>query len=156
MASQFTVLIGVTNSHASLEAVTAAGPIVRARRAKVILGHVLEVARHLPLQERQEVEARRGDQVLRRAEEAAKEAGYHAAGELLQAREAGQGILDEARDKEVDLIVLGVPAHREFGGFSLGRTAEYVLRHASCEVWVVRGSTTPSHAHHESYEVERR
>ncbi len=83
-------------------------------------------------------EARRGEQLLRRAEEAASRADYKVTGELLQAREAGPAIVDEARDRGVDAIVLGIGYKRLVGDFQVGRTADYVLKHAPCQVWVVR------------------
>ena len=38
-----------------------------------------------------------------------------------------------------DLLVVGLPYRKRFGGdFAIGRTIPYVLKHAPCEVWVVR------------------
>jgi len=76
--------------------------------------------------------------LLRHAEEAASTADYKITGELLQAREAGPAIVDEARDRGVDAIVLGIGYKRLVGDFQVGRTADYVLKHAPCQVWVVR------------------
>ena len=43
------------------------------------------------------------------------------------------------RERDADLIVLGVPYRTRFGGdFAIGRTIPYVLQNAPCTVWVVR------------------
>lgn len=132
------VLVPVTDSAASLEAVGIACRLARQSKGKVIAIHIIEVLRSLPLNVEMDNEARRGEQILRHAEEAASGAGYRISRELLQAREAGPAIVDEARDRGVDAIVLGVGYKRLIGDFQVGRTADYVLKHAPCQVWVVR------------------
>jgi nucleotide-binding universal stress UspA family protein len=58
---------------------------------------------------------------------------------LLQARDVGAAIVDEATERGVDLLVLGLPYRMRFGGdFAIGRTIPYVLQNAPCAVWVVR------------------
>lgn len=132
------ILVPIINTPASLDAVAVACSLAKQRKGKVHVVHVIEVLRSLPLNAEMESEARRGEQLLRRAEEIAQAAGYHVEGELLQAREAGQAIVDEARDREVDAIIMGVGYKRLIGSFEVGRTADYVLKNASCQVWVVR------------------
>ena len=58
--------------------------------------------------------------------------------ELFQARQTGHVIVDEAIDRGVGAIVIGVPYRRPFGRFELGPIAEYVLEHAPGYVWLVR------------------
>jgi nucleotide-binding universal stress UspA family protein len=58
---------------------------------------------------------------------------------LLQAREVGAALVDEATERDADLLIVGLPYRKRFGGdFAIGRTIPYVLQHAPCEVWVVR------------------
>ncbi len=58
---------------------------------------------------------------------------------LLQAREVGPAIVDEAVQREADLIVIGLPYRRRLGGdFDQGKTVPYVLANAPTAVWVVR------------------
>jgi nucleotide-binding universal stress UspA family protein len=47
-------------------------------------------------------------------------------------------ILDEAEQMAADVIILGHKAALGLGRFLLGSTAERVVRHASCSVFVVR------------------
>jgi len=137
------LLVPVTNSPASLEAVTMACRLAKPTRGKVAVVYVIEVLRTLPLNVEMDSEARRGEQLLRQAEEAASRADYKVTGELLQAREAGPAIVDEARDRGVDAIVLGIGYKRLVGDFQVGRTADYVLKHAPCQVWIVRQAVAP-------------
>lgn len=138
MANVQSILVPITSSPASLDAVAVACSIARQRKGRVYVVHVIEVLRSLPLNAEMEAEARRGEQLLRRAEELAESADYHITGELLQAREAGQAIVDEARARNVDAIIMGIGYKRLIGSFQVGRTADYVLKNASSQVWVVR------------------
>lgn len=143
MSTQHTTLVPIVNSPASLEAVAIACAQEKARKGKVVVVHIIEVLRSLPLNAEMEAEARRGEQLLRRAEEIAGAHGYQVKGELLQAREAGQAIVDEARDRGVDAIILGIGYKRLIGAFQVGRTADFVLKNAPCQVWVVRQGVAP-------------
>jgi APA family basic amino acid/polyamine antiporter len=57
---------------------------------------------------------------------------------LVRARDAGGAIVDEARARNAEIIVLGAPrrrlGRRERAVF--GRTVDHVLRHAPCRVLV--------------------
>ena len=77
--------------------------------------------------------------VLDLAEGVAESARQRLESVLLQARDVGAAIVDEAAERGADLIVLGVPFRTRFGGdFAIGRTIPYVLQNAPCTVWVVR------------------
>jgi nucleotide-binding universal stress UspA family protein len=147
MVTPQTFLVPITNSPASLEAVSVAAAIARARKGRVYLVHVIEVNRSLPLNAEMDAEARRGEQVIRKAEALALEAGCNVTGTLVQAREAGTAIVDEAQDRGVDAVIMGIGYKRLTGSFQVGRTVEHVLRNATCAVWVVRQSVAASHQH---------
>ena len=50
-----------------------------------------------------------------------------------------RGALRMMKVSEIHLLVVGLPYRKRFGGdFAIGRTIPYVLKHAPCEVWVVR------------------
>ncbi len=133
-----------------MEVVNVACTLAKARKGKVYVVHVIEVLRSLPLNAEMEAEARRGEQLIRRAEDIAAQVGMSVSGQLLQAREAGQAIVDEARDRGVDAIILGIGYKPLIGAFQVGRTADYILKNATSQVWVVRqGVSTPGSANHE-------
>jgi nucleotide-binding universal stress UspA family protein len=67
--------------------------------------------------------------------------------EILQARDVGTAIVDEALERDVDLIVMGIEYKRKFGEFDLGNTAPYVLKNAPCRVWLARAApSVPANA----------
>lgn len=147
MVTPQTLLVPITNTPASLEAVAVAAAFAKARKGRVYLVHVIEVNRSLPLNAEMDAEARRGEQVIRKAEAVALEAGCSVTGTLVQAREAGAAIIDEAQDRGADAIIMGVGYKRLTGSFQVGRTVDHVLKNATCAVWVVRQSVAASHQH---------
>jgi nucleotide-binding universal stress UspA family protein len=142
MATPQTILVPITASPASFEAVSVAAALAKQRKGRVYVVYVIEVNRSLPLNAELESEARRGEQLIHKAEDLADAMGLQVYGQLLQAREAGQAIVDEARDRNVDAIIMGVGYKRLIGSFQIGRTADYVLKNATCQVWVVRQPMT--------------
>jgi nucleotide-binding universal stress UspA family protein len=52
---------------------------------------------------------------------------------------AGKEIVRVAKEREFDLIVMGVEGRDAVGRFFFGSTARHVVRHASCPVLAVRG-----------------
>lgn len=142
MQQRGNILVPVTHSQASLDAVATACWAARAHRSKVLALHVIEVLRSLPLNSPVEEQARRGERILRQAENVADTAEYQIRGDLVQARAAGQAIVEEARERSIDTIVMGVEYKGLTGEFQVGRTANYVLRNAHCEVWIVRQALT--------------
>lgn len=141
------ILVPVSNSAASMEAVLIAATLAKPRRGKVFLVHVIEVNRSLPLNAELESEARRGEQMIRKAESIATAAGAEAVPTLVQAREAGAAICEEANDSGADAIILGIPFGEEGRAFRIGPIADYILNNATCEVWVVRQSVAPEDSH---------
>jgi nucleotide-binding universal stress UspA family protein len=64
-------------------------------------------------------------------------------GQWLQARDVGAAIVDETTERGADLLVVGLPYRKRFGGeFAIGRTVPYILQNAPCAVWVVRDPIT--------------
>ena len=132
------ILVPVNGSEASLMAVEFACSLAKRNRGKVHVVHVIEVKRALPLDAELLSEAQRGEEILSQAEAAAKRQDFEVEGDLLQARDAGHAIVDEAIERQVDAIILGVPFRKPFGEFELGRVPSHVLRTAHCEVMLLR------------------
>ena len=77
--------------------------------------------------------------VLDIAEATAEASRYKLETVLLQARDVGAAIVDEASERDADLLICGLPFRRKFGGdFAIGRTIPYILKNAPCAVWVIR------------------
>lgn len=112
-------------------------------KAELIAVHVVEIDWTLPLDADIAGRSEEAQQVLDQAEAAAEAAKVQLEPVLLQARDVGAALVDEATERQVDLLILGLPYRKRFGGdFAIGRTIPYVLKNAPCSVWVVREPMT--------------
>jgi nucleotide-binding universal stress UspA family protein len=119
--------------------VTLAAELGRPMKAELVGVHVVEVGWALPLDADIAARSDEAQQILDHAELTAEALKTRLEPVLLQAREVGAALVDEASERDADLLVVGLPYRRRFGGdFVIGRTIPYVLQHAPCEVWVVR------------------
>jgi nucleotide-binding universal stress UspA family protein len=107
-------------------------------KRKVHLVHIIEVPRTLPLKAVLTKESEHADKLLTEALAIAEEAGCEAVAEVVQARDAGPAIVDEARDHACALILLGFVRDTHKIHNELGKTIPYVLTNAPCRVWVVQ------------------
>jgi nucleotide-binding universal stress UspA family protein len=111
----------------------------RLAKAELVAVHVVEIDWTLPLDADIAGRSEEVQRVLDSAEGVAEESKQILEPVLLQARDVGAALVDEAVERDADLIVLGVPFRTRFGGdFAIGRTIPYVLQNAPCTVWVVR------------------
>lgn len=132
------ILVPVNGGPVDAAVIALASQIARQSRGRVYAIYVIEVRRTLPLDADLPTERQEADGVLDHVEQVAEEWDQEIETEILQARDIGTAIVEEAVEANVDLIVLGIPYRRKFGEFDLGRTVPYVLKHAPCEVWVCR------------------
>ncbi len=137
-AKMKSILVPTDGSQASMEAVALACSIAKRNKGKVYVVHVMEVKRSLPLDADLSPEAAHGEEILSQAERVADDLDFEVEGELLQAREAGHAVVDEAAERGVDVIILGVEYERPFGGYQLGKLPQYALKNAPCHVWLWR------------------
>jgi len=138
MAKFTKILVPVSGTPADPAAIRLACQIAKSDKAQVLLIHVIEMQRNLPVDAENLPAQERGEQVLGRAEQTAHALYNHIESELLQARVAGSALINEAVDRGVDLIVMGIPYRKALGDFYLGTTASYVFKNAACPVWLCR------------------
>lgn len=131
-------LVPLDGSEAAYGALVSACDIARKTKASVAAVYVIEVPRSLPLDADLLAEGQRGEEILERAEKLAAAHDVRLEGDLLQARQAGHVIIDEAIERGADAIVIGLAYHRPYGQFQLGSLVEYVLEHAPGFVWLIR------------------
>jgi nucleotide-binding universal stress UspA family protein len=132
------LLVPVDGSDAGYNALAFACDVAHRRKASVNVVSVIEVPRALPIDADLDADEARCEAVLDRAERIARDHRVKLRGELIQARKAAHAIVDEATERDVDVIVLGVAYDRPYGRFQLGALPEYVLEHANSEVWLIR------------------
>src|SRR5262249_61597456 len=108
-------------------------------KAELIGVHVVEIDWSMPLDSDVAGRSEQIQQVLDLAEGTAEAAGVKFESVLLQARDVGAALVDEAIEREADVLVVGVAYRTKFGGdFAIGRTLPYILKDPPCSVWVVR------------------
>jgi nucleotide-binding universal stress UspA family protein len=132
------IIVPTDGSRASMKAVALACDIAKRNKGRVYVVHVIEVKRSLPLDAELEPEAREGERILLQAEKVASERDFEVRTELLQARESGHAVVDEAVERGADAIILGMDYKRPFGEFQPGHLTQYVLKNAPCLVWICR------------------
>src|SRR5215212_2833540 len=129
------ILVPVNGNPTDRDMVALACEIARANKGEIHAIYVIAVQRSLPLDADLPEEATRGEEVLDNAEGIAERWDATLETELLQARDVGTAIVDEAINRDADLILLGINYEKRFGEFSLGTTVPYVLKNAPCRVW---------------------
>ena len=132
------ILVAVDGSDASYNALGTVCEIARNSKARVSVLHVIEVPRALPLDADLPGEAERGESVLTQAERLCEGHRVKVHGELVQARQAGVAIVDEATAGDVGAIALGLSFQQTTGHAPLDEVSQYVLEHALCDVWLFR------------------
>jgi len=128
------ILVPVVGTEADKEAIKLACRMAKKDKGKVWAVSVVTVKRALPLDAEIDSEIQGAEDVLDHVEVAAEEEDYEVESDVLQAREVGPAIIDEAVERGVDLILMGIQYKRRFGQFSLGNVVPYVLKNAPCPV----------------------
>ena len=128
------VLVAVGGQSSDDDAVKLACQLLLPQKGNLYIVHVIEVERGLPVDAEIAPATAKGEEVLTHMEEVAKPYKCKTQAELLQSRRAGLAVVQEAVDKQVDAIVLGMPYREVYGSFSIGETVPYVLKNAPCRV----------------------
>jgi nucleotide-binding universal stress UspA family protein len=139
------ILVPVNGTPASEHAFRWACSLARQTRAELYAIHVSEVPMEFPLNTEFVQEDNKGEAILARIEAIAAEEKCKVDAQLLQARHAGPAITLEAEDRQMEMIILGLPYRHRLGpcACALGTTSTYLLEHAPCQVifWRERIST---------------
>ncbi len=113
--------------------------VSRQTHAELIAVHVVELDWTQPLDADVAERSEEAQRVLDGAEAIAETMHGTMEAVLVQARDVGAAIVDEAAARDADLLILGLPYRTRFGGdFAIGRAVPYALKNAPCAVWVVR------------------
>ncbi|MEO8461588.1 MAG: universal stress protein [Chloroflexota bacterium] len=132
-------LIALAGDSSDARIVRLVAEIARHSKADMTAVHVVEIAWSQPLDADIAGRSESAQQILDLAEAVAEQSKVTLDPVLLQARDVGAALVDEAIERSADLLVLGLPYRTRFGGdFAIGRTIPYVLKNAPCAVWVVR------------------
>jgi nucleotide-binding universal stress UspA family protein len=133
------VMLALNGASSDARIVRLVAELARQSKAELLAVHVVEIDWTLPLDADVAGNSEEAQQVLDAAEAIAEKSKQQLEPVLLQARDVGAALVDEAIEREADLLVLGLPYRKRFGGdFVVGRTIPYILKNAPCNVWVVR------------------
>ncbi len=133
------LLIAVTGDSTDQDVLLMASSLARRFGATIYAIYVIEVKRSLPIDAEIGPEIEKGEKLLDSVEQWCEKAQVPAETALLQAREIGPAIVDEAAERGVDGILLGISQRKRPIDGELGSTASYVLKNAPCRVWLSRG-----------------
>jgi nucleotide-binding universal stress UspA family protein len=128
------ILVPVAGTETDVETIKVACRLGRKDRSKITVVYVIPIERSRSLDSEMTAEAKKAEDILSSAEKVALEQGYEIETDLLQARNIGPSIIDEALERKADLIVMGVFYKQHFGKYSLGDVTPYVLKNARCRV----------------------
>jgi nucleotide-binding universal stress UspA family protein len=132
------ILVATRGSIADEEAMRLACELAKKSKAEIYVLYVIEVNRTLPLDAVVESDIEKAEKVLTRVEDIAAENKCEIQTDLIQSREAGPAIVDAAKEKKADLILMGLNYKKRFGTFDLGKTIPHVLEEAPCRVLLLR------------------
>jgi len=122
--------------------------MAKGAKRKVHLVHVIEVPRALPLKAVLTQESERADSILNSAVVLAERVGCDAVAEVVQARDAGPAIVDEARDHNCALLLIGCTRNSAKSQNELSQTVAYILANSPCRVWLVQDPLQESPLQH--------
>ena len=132
-------LIGLNGGPTDEQVVHLACQLAKPAGAELIAVHVVEVDWSHELSDEVAGQDEQTSAILDGAETIAERYRVRLQPSLLQARDVGAALVDEAVELGVDTIILGLPYRKRFGGdFALGTTLPYVLQNAPCQVLVMR------------------
>ncbi|HLQ49564.1 MAG TPA: universal stress protein [Candidatus Dormibacteraeota bacterium] len=133
------VVIALNGGSSDAQIVALASRFAKIGTTELIAVHIVEIDWTLPLDADIAGNSEEAQRVLDMAESVAEDSKARLTPVLLQARDIGAALVDEASERDADLLVVGLPYRKRFGGdFAIGRTIPYVLKNAPCAVWVVR------------------
>jgi nucleotide-binding universal stress UspA family protein len=137
------ILVAVKGAEIDDEAIRLAYTYAAAKKHKgrsvtIDVVYVVQVPHALPLDAELTEQVEKGENALDHAEAMAREMGLEVDASILQARSAGAAIVDMARESGTELIVMATDYQKKLGELDLGRTIPYVMKHASCRVYICR------------------
>ncbi len=126
----------------SNEKVQFAAKLAKSHGAHLTALHIIEIPPSLPLDTFFPEKLSVADSIMEQAQAVGREYEIPVDAQIQQAREAGETIVEIAKDNKYDLIVLSDkprPLSTAPGRGTFGATVEYVIHNAPCRVWVLTG-----------------
>jgi APA family basic amino acid/polyamine antiporter len=103
---------------------------------RLIALYPIQVPLNRPLADPMQDESERAERELREAAALGSQYGVSVITRIVRTRNVGEAIVDEARRRGSEIIVLGADQRQRGGEKMFGRVIDYVLRNADCRVMV--------------------
>ncbi|MDE3189870.1 MAG: amino acid permease [Acidobacteriota bacterium] len=137
-----TIVVPVAPGYASDEAMDLACRLATERRATIVALTILEVPLELPLDALMPEALAEANRDLDEAGAIGESYGVRVIPRIVRARNSGRAIVDEAKRRQTEIIVMGGPRRVRLAAGKkriFGDTVDYVLKHAPCRVMVATG-----------------
>ena len=128
------ILVPIVGSRVTDEMMVLACQLGTEKKSSIDGLYIIEVPLNLPLDARLVDERARADRVLAAAALIARQFKVKFAPNVITARSAGRAIVEEAERRRSEVIILGTMRKRRIADRAFGRTTDYVVDHAPCEV----------------------
>jgi nucleotide-binding universal stress UspA family protein len=136
------ILVPVSGSPSDERTVNLACETLKPSGGRLFIMYIIQINRHLPIDSALPSEVLKGDNILKSMEKLSEKFKHEVKAELIQAREVGYAIVQEATRRKVDVIAMSIPELKQFGRFELEKTVTYVLKNAECNVLLWHDQTT--------------
>ncbi|MQF64684.1 universal stress protein [SAR202 cluster bacterium AC-409-J13_OGT_754m] len=128
------ILLPVNGGPGQTQAFNLACSLAKQSKGKIHAFYVIEVSRKLPLDAEVPSETEKGESALSVIETMSKNQKCPLEAELVQARHAGPTIVRQAKNRNIDLIVLSLGHNSTSADFHLGKTTSHIMQNAHCPV----------------------
>ena len=128
------ILVPIVGSRITDEMMVLACQLATEKKSSIDGLYVIEVPLNLPLDARLTVDRQKADRVLATAARVADAFKVKFTPHVITARQAGKAIVEQAIERRSEVIILGTMRKRRIGNIVFGRTSDFVLDHAPCEV----------------------
>ncbi len=128
------ILVPITGSRISDEMMVLACQLATEKKSAIDGLYVIEVPLNLPMDASLVAERAKATRALQAAATIADQFKVRFTPHVVTARQAGRAIVEEAAQRRSEVIVLGATRKRRIGNLIFGRTTDFVLDHAPCEV----------------------
>jgi APA family basic amino acid/polyamine antiporter len=130
------LLVPLMGSRVTVEMMVLACQLATEKDASIDVVYVIEVPMNLPLDAGLSNESQKATDVLNQATAIGRQFRVPVQTSVITARSAGRAIIEEAKARRSEVILLGSVRKRRIRERVFGHTVDYVLQHADCEVLV--------------------
>jgi len=130
------IVVALSEASWDEQALHLAARFARSLKAKLTVLHVMQVPPRRRVDDADEKAVRQAEVLLHHAEEVAREERLQIDTDIIQARDAGVGLVEAVRELGADLLIAAGHWAAHHPQLPLGETVTYLLRHAPCPVWL--------------------